>query len=711
MDMDPIPSPTISAPMLLPSRHNLPSSASSDPTQAGCPRSPPLSSNLQPEDSDTADAALRMASEHIWAGRTRAHAAAVDDDANEVEDELDGQTADGSGEEEYEYEYEWGTENYDSDKFTAISVWDELSELFQQKGRVSGASTDGGICLDFDSMLGAAEDITDDDLAHLRPFALKVDTHMPGKTFTKLKFAFPDANVDTWKKIQGRVAHLSGVQPELYDCCVKSCLCYVGPHARLRECPHCHESRFRPSGQPRACFMYIPFTPRLKALQANKTSAQSMQHRATGHQRKEGVISDVMDSTHYQGLLGQRVVVNGKQLPHNYFEDPRDVALGLSTDGFAPHRRRKKTAWPVILFNYNLPPEIRFHLEHIIPLGVIPGPKKPVDFDSFMWPALQEFVRLAVGVHAYDALTDAYYALRAFLILVFGDILAISMVMRMKGHNGFTPCRICNIHGIRVPGSRQPTLYVPLDRTHHPDAGSSDLSPISYDPLALPLRTHPEYLEQAHSAQFAPTETEYNRLSRLHGIKGIPALSVLSSLSFPSSFPYDFMHLIFENVLKNLMLLWTGTYKGLDMGTEEYQIAPTVWDAIGAVSAESGDTIPSSFGPRPLNVANDKTSWTADSRSFWSLYIPVVLRNRFVHRRYYDHFVRFVKLINICLQFEITDEEVMQLQTGFADWVQEYERCVMLTAGIATVKHHHELTHRSLGCTTNMSRHACQHVL
>lgn len=70
MDMDPIPSPTISAPMLLPSRHNLPSSASSDPTQAGCPRSPPLSSNLQPEDSDTADAALRMASEHIWAGRT-----------------------------------------------------------------------------------------------------------------------------------------------------------------------------------------------------------------------------------------------------------------------------------------------------------------------------------------------------------------------------------------------------------------------------------------------------------------------------------------------------------------------------------------------------------------------------------------------------------------------------------------------------------------
>lgn len=358
----------------------------------------------------------------------------------------------------------------------------------------------------------SGDDITKEDLAHLRSFALKVETHMPDSTFAKLPFAFPDAHIDTWKKIQSRVAELSGIQPELYDCCPNSCLCYVGPHATLNTCPHCQEGRYRPSGQPRSRFLYIPFTPRLKALQSNKPSALLMEHRAKGHQPKDGIISDVMDSQNYQQLLSEHVRIGDKVLAHKYFDDHRDIALGLSTDGFAPHRRRKKTAWPLILFNYNLPPEIRFHLQHILPLGVIPGPKKPVDFDSFLWPAIQEFLRLAVGVHAFDALTDEFFALRAYLILVFGDIPAISMVMRMKGHNGFCPCRMCNIHGIRPPDSRHTTHYVPLDRTHHPAASSPSFVK-RYDPLALPLRTHNEFMHNAEEAQFAPSEVEHEQSS------------------------------------------------------------------------------------------------------------------------------------------------------------------------------------------------------
>ncbi len=145
------------------------------------------------------------------------------------------------------------------------------------------------------------------------------------------------------------------------------------------------------------------------------------------------------------------------------------------------------------------------------------------------------------------------------------------------------------------------------------------------------------------------------------------------------------MHLIFENVFKNLMLLWSGNYKDLDVGDGEYQIHPTVWDAIGAASAASGNTIPSAFGPHSPNVVNDKTSWTTDSRSFWCLYVaPVVLSGRFMHRCYYDHFVKPVKLINTYLQYEITTKEVNKLRAGFAGWVQDYE------------KYAFQLQHRSL---------------
>ncbi|KAI0770690.1 hypothetical protein C8Q74DRAFT_1202285 [Fomes fomentarius] len=135
------------------------------------------------------------------------------------------------------------------------------------------------------------------------------------------------------------------------------------------------------------------------------------------------------------------------------------------------------------------------------------------------------------------------------------------------------------------------------------------------------------------------------------------------------------MHLLWENVVKNLMMLWTRQYKGLNAGCEEYELHPNVWDAIGEASAHSGNMIPGVFGPRLPNVASDKMSWTADTRSFWIQYVgPVLLDNRFIHRRYYDHFVLLVCLIRRCLQFELKIVEITEIRQGFIKWVQDYEK-------------------------------------
>ncbi|KAI0819220.1 hypothetical protein BC628DRAFT_1333506 [Trametes gibbosa] len=134
------------------------------------------------------------------------------------------------------------------------------------------------------------------------------------------------------------------------------------------------------------------------------------------------------------------------------------------------------------------------------------------------------------------------------------------------------------------------------------------------------------------------------------------------------------MHLLWENVIKNIMSFWTGTYKDLDQGTGSYQLPCAVWEAIGAASAASGDSIPYVFGPRPPNIASDKTKWTADTHSFWALYVaPVLLQGCFVQNKYYDHFIDLVKLLHVCLQFEITDDELRQVKQGFIEWVKKYE--------------------------------------
>ena len=90
------------------------------------------------------------------------------------------------------------------------------------------------------------------------------------------------------------------------------------------------------------------------------------------------------------------------------------------------------------------------------------------------------------------------------------------------------------------------------------------------------------------------------------------------------------MHLIFENLLKNLVLLWTGNFKDLDEATGDYVLYPQVWEAIGQATAASGSTIPSAYGAWPQNVAQDKSQINADSWSFWALYLgPVLLRGWF----------------------------------------------------------------------------------
>jgi hypothetical protein len=404
--------------------------------------------------------------------------------------------------------------------------------------------------------------------------------------------------------------------------------------------------------------------------------AESMRYRAHVHTHTPGVSSDVFDGSNYRHLCNQHVKLDEKLYEHKYFGDSRDIALGLSTDGFAPFKRRKNTAWPLIIFNYNLPPEIRFHLENILALGVIPGPKKPIDIDSFLWPLVRELFRLAIGVRAFDILTSTLFALRAYLILVFGDIPAISMVMCMKGHNGLSPCRMCEIIGIRVPGTSATTHYVPLDRTNYPHLQAEAVR--VYNAESLPLRTHDTLLAQANEVQAALTITGAINLSKKYGIKGIPLLSYLPSLSFPSSFPYDFMHLIWENLVKNLILHWTGDFKGLNSGVESYELPKAIWEAIGESTAASGSTIPSVYGSRVPNIATNRSYCSAEMWSFWTLYIgPVLLRRRFQNQKYYKHFIQLVRLLNICLQFDITDDEIQEIRIGFIQWVRDYERYVV----------------------------------
>ncbi|EPS95239.1 hypothetical protein FOMPIDRAFT_19972, partial [Fomitopsis schrenkii] len=185
--------------------------------------------------------------------------------------------------------------------------------------------------------------LDDEDLATLRAYALKTETHMPFSTYTKLPYAFPDAHIPTTDRGKSRAAFLSGLKPEVYDCCENSCCAFVGPHAEREQCPYCKSPRYNEDGFPVKEFSYLPLIPRLKGFNASLPQATAMCYRGHEHQHIPGQMNDVFDAKVYRSKLGQSVTTAGKKYKHTYFSDTRDIALGLSTDSFAPFRRRKQT--------------------------------------------------------------------------------------------------------------------------------------------------------------------------------------------------------------------------------------------------------------------------------------------------------------------------------------------------------------------------------
>lgn len=55
------------------------------------------------------------------------------------------------------------------------------------------------------------------------------------------------------------------------------------------------------------------------------------------------------------------------------------------------------------------------------------------------------------------------------------------------------------------------------------------------------------------------------------------------------------MHVFLENIVPMLVKHWTGKFKGMDAGKEDYEIADHIWTEIGAETAAAIANIPATF--------------------------------------------------------------------------------------------------------------------
>jgi hypothetical protein len=186
-------------------------------------------------------------------------------------------------------------------------------------------------------------------------------------------------------------------------------------------------------------------------------------------------------------------------------------------------------------------------------------------------------------------------------------------------------------------------------------------------------------MAQAQEVQLASGLTERKRLALKYSIKGVSIFSFLSSMSFPTSFPFGSMHLFFENVIPNMVDLWMHRFDTTLLEDDDFIITPGAWKAIAQAGVESGRTIPSAFGARVPDILNERWKLTAETWLFWALFLaPTLLRGCFQKPKYYNHFMDLVRLIKQCLVFTITLQDLNEMDLGFIKWVKDYERYVHL---------------------------------
>ena len=398
-------------------------------------------------------------------------------------------------------------------------------------------------------------------------FNLHISEGTSNMHYKKLHYLFPhkvtlESCWCTWKHI----AILLGLQPGRVDHCPGGCCCFTGKYASLNRCPYCEKPRCKSDGAPAEHFWYLPVKGQLQVMMKDKCLTKQLNYWHTSQiSSNDNTIWDIFDCSIYQELLGKQVVVNGQTQGHKYFSDPCDIALGISLNGMTYFNCHQYSVWLVILINYNLPPTVHTCCNHVICYSIIPGSVK--NLNSYLIPLHNELGELAKGVSTLDLWAKELFWQHVYLILGFGDYPGLLKLIQMKGYNGLHPCWFCEILGIPIEGGK--TNYILL---YQPEG--------SIDPANLPMCSHDKFIWQGTEVLEASTNAEAECLAKDSGIKGVPLLWFLNTLNFPFSFPFEFMHLIFENLFPNLVRHYTGTFKNLDSGIEDYGLMKEAWAEI-----------------------------------------------------------------------------------------------------------------------------------
>ncbi|XP_035541671.1 uncharacterized protein LOC118344673 [Juglans regia] len=190
-----------------------------------------------------------------------------------------------------------------------------------------------------------------------------------------LRSAFPNALLPQSYEESRSLERGLGFKYNKIHACPNDCILYWKENAALNECPVCKASRWIPNTDgsravPQKVLRHFPLKPRLQRLFMSAKIAGDMRWHKEQQTKEDTCMRHPADSECWKKF----------DEDHGWFaSDPRNVRLGLASDGFTPFNNLAKphSIWPVILVPYNLPPWSCMKDQFFMTSLIIPGPRSP----------------------------------------------------------------------------------------------------------------------------------------------------------------------------------------------------------------------------------------------------------------------------------------------------------------------------------------------
>jgi hypothetical protein len=215
------------------------------------------------------------------------------------------------------------------------------------------------------------------------------------KTYEEVRAAiiekYPEDNILSYHEVKKAIEELTGVTSITHDMCIDTCVAFTGPFSTLEHCPLCGKPRYKeqqPSTKkskvPNRVFHTIPLGPQIQALWSSPDGAYGMLYSLHQAEKVRTCLQsngntmpfydDFYSGTDYLNAVSEENIKKG------------DTILLFSLDGAQLYKHKQSDCWIYIWVILSLSPDKRYKKKHVLPGAFIPGPNKPKNIDSFLFP-------------------------------------------------------------------------------------------------------------------------------------------------------------------------------------------------------------------------------------------------------------------------------------------------------------------------------------